>query len=177
MTVTRSTQLWLLAALTAVAGVLTADPSAAKPARSGTVIVGSYVPHQGLGPHPTCDTVPTCAAWLASGCTAALPGPAVAAGIVPMRDLADGRTPHRFAYSMGQLASWSWGRVTVQFWRGDCTEVTGSRHNIGGPPGGGTCGVGAGRQCGTARLVIPRTTAWMTVTPTADNVNVDWTLS
>lgn len=183
MRTTRSTQLWLLGVLTAVAAVVTAGASTATPAHSGTVVTGSYIPHQGLGPTPTCDTVPTCAAWRASGCAAALAsrGPAVGASIVPVRDLADGRTPRHFTFSMGEPASWKWGRVTLQLWRSDCTEVSGSQLDLGGFSGThplGTCSLGkAARQCGAATLVIPRTTAWMTVTPTADNVNLDWTLA
>jgi hypothetical protein len=162
------------------AAIWTAEPSVAapKPVRSGTIVSGFYIPHQGVGPVPTCDTVPTCAAWQASGCNAALAGrePAVGASIVPVRDLANGRTPRRFAFSMGLPAAWSWGYVTLQFWRSDCTEALPVRSTWRSSSGRCELGV-SGRDCGEAWFLISRTTAWVTVTPTGDNVNIDWSLT
>jgi hypothetical protein len=140
----------------------TPSPAANGPLLSGRIVNGMWSPG-GVGlVDAHCSTVTDCAAWLESGCSPVLAGRDVGLGasIESVRHLADGATWRRFAAT----SSFRWGKVTVQLWSRDCTEIGG--------------GVSCWRiECEIQVLRIPRNAAWMTVVSSGDNANTTWTLS
>lgn len=127
-----------------------------EPISSGTIVTtyGSSID----GEPDTCETVPDCSAWLQSGCDPALAGrdPAVAASIEDVSKIADGGATWLF-----QFDACCGAKATIQLWRPDCTEVTGSRQRS------GDCfDTSIGHFCGLTSIRMPESTTWMTVTVT-----------
>lgn len=148
--------------------------------RSGTIVTGTalsgddwFTQNLVLENHlGTCQMSPECRAWLESGCKPALANrdPAVMASIVGVGDLADSRTPRVLAYEYAKPAGPSWGQVEVQFWRGDCTQIRGSRWRSWEEGRSGDA------QRGQIPFV-PVSAEWMTVSSTLDNARIAWTLT
>lgn len=152
--------------------------------RSGTIVTGG----DGLGYFvgddlDGCRNAPDCRAWLEAGCAPALAGlePGLTASIEDVADLADGRTPWRFAFEPVSDCCGGWG--VVQFWRRNCTEIASSKWDS------GDCQGGPPNYCSSTFLRIPRSARWMTVTGypnfpwvtdylhPQDALTLDWTLS
>lgn len=125
-----------------------------EPIDSGTIVTtyGSSID----GEPDTCEAAPDCRAWLQSGCDPVLAGrdPAVSASIEDVSKIADGRTPWLF-----QLEACCRAKATIQLWRPDCTEITGSRQRS-----GGCFDTSIGQHCGLTSIRIPESATWMTVT-------------
>ncbi len=175
----RAVRLFLVAGILSALAAPVALPSAARagePLRSGTILSG-----QGETPaNPWvrgmegCVGVPTCSAWLQSGCAPALAGvdPALQASIVDVADLADGVTVRRI--EVQDDAGLNGGPRMVQFWRGNgsfgldgqgCKELL--AHRLDRWDGW------TGRH---STFRIPAAAEFMTISSSTDTTNTTWTL-
>ena len=136
----------------------------AQPVRSGTILSGdtAFLESE-VG---ACQMATDCRAWLESGCDPALANrnPALMASIVDVGDLADGRTPRVFEYTVAKPAGLRWGGNVIQFWRQDCTQIRGRLWH-------------PWEQRRYGDTFIPVSAEWMTVSSTPDNAHIVWTLT
>lgn len=156
-------------------------PATQRPLRAGTILSGTSLEMGGGQPwedpmleRSGCEYAADCAAWLLSGCNAALAGiePAVTASIVRVGDLAGGRTRRTVHLSAPSIPPWGlWPGVVIQLWRSDCTELV-KLHSIGSDS---ICDWDAGpTRC---ELRIPSDAAWMSLSGYATTAQLSWTLS
>ena len=164
--------------LVASLGSVAAEP---EPLRSGTIEGGTGVNTVGEPPGGNrwgCQYAVDCQAWLHSGCDPALAGhdPALAASIVDVGALADGRTRRSLSW---QAPAKVHPGVMLQFWRQDCTASSNAGwHSV--DPDSSTCESRPGWPDANARckpLLIPRGTKWMTVSAYWTTAHLTWTLS
>ena len=186
----RTTRGLILVAVTAA--VLALGPAlspalAARAAlRSGTILGGAGVELAGGDPweqraaeRSGCTYALDCLAWLRSGCSPALAGhdPVLTASIVDVSDLADGTTPRLLEMRAPSIPPWGlYPGVVIQFWRGDCTTIPGSKlHSIG--EDATSCDGYVGGGFGSCTFPIPAEAEWMTLSGYATMVGLSWTLA
>ena len=180
----RTTRIIILAA---AAAFLIATPSAVRadqPLRSGTIL-------SGMGETPAnpwvtgmegCVGVPTCSAWLQSGCAPALAGadPALQASIVDVADLADGVTVRHI--EVQEDAGLNGGARMVQFWSGKGMEAYDVVDEPAGLDGEGCRELLAHRLdkwdgWTGSTFRIPAAATFMTISSSTDSTNTTWTLT
>jgi hypothetical protein len=117
--------------------------------------------------------MPDCAAWVASGCRAALAGrnPAFYSSIVDVRSLADGSTERYFEAAPSNPVGVKAGGLMIEFWGHDCRRAA----TLGWWDGVDCRRTGLNSEC-AAEFTIQRGTRWMTVTSNG-NAHMRWTLS